>query len=184
MREDLTSIGFEEMFTAAGYPPGVFTTLLIGSEPTQAVIAHPVVTAVTLTGSEAAGVSVAGTAGAVLKKVVLELGGSDPFLVLEDADVDLVDMVRDGTGTEAELLEGNAHAIAEDVGAGREARAADDAHLGPTASPLADDLGSPVGRDARVHGHRIGRRGVAAHLAGAGAANVDSKPLSARGGSS
>jgi succinate-semialdehyde dehydrogenase/glutarate-semialdehyde dehydrogenase len=78
----------EEIFTAAGYPEGVFSTLLIGSAPIEAVIAHPVIAAVTLTGSEAAGVSVGRAAGSALKKVVLELGGSDPFLVLEDADVE------------------------------------------------------------------------------------------------
>jgi succinate-semialdehyde dehydrogenase/glutarate-semialdehyde dehydrogenase len=82
------ALALEEIFTAAGYPDGVFTTLLIGSGPTEAVITHPVVTAVTLTGSEEAGVAVATTAGTVLKKVVLELGGSDPFLVLEDADLE------------------------------------------------------------------------------------------------
>jgi succinate-semialdehyde dehydrogenase/glutarate-semialdehyde dehydrogenase len=82
------ALALEEIFTAAGYPDGVFTTLLIGSGATEAVITHPVVTAVTLTGSEEAGVAVATTAGTVLKKVVLELGGSDPFLVLEDADLE------------------------------------------------------------------------------------------------
>jgi succinate-semialdehyde dehydrogenase/glutarate-semialdehyde dehydrogenase len=78
----------EEIFTQAGFPEGVFRTLLIGNKQVQAVIEHPLVRAVTLTGSTAAGKTVAAQAGAVLKKTVLELGGSDPYVVLEDADLD------------------------------------------------------------------------------------------------
>jgi succinate-semialdehyde dehydrogenase/glutarate-semialdehyde dehydrogenase len=80
----------ESVFRAAGFPPGVFTTLLIDTDATAAVIRHPVIKAVTLTGSERAGMAVASEAGKVLKKTVLELGGSDPFIVLKDADVDSV----------------------------------------------------------------------------------------------
>ena len=79
----------EEIFTQAGFPEGAFRTLLIGSRQVQAVIEHPRVRAVTLTGSTPAGKSVAAQAGASLKKTVLELGGSDPYVVLEDADLDL-----------------------------------------------------------------------------------------------
>lgn len=79
----------EEIFTQAGFPAGAFRTLLIGSRQVQAVIEHPRVRAVTLTGSTPAGKSVAAQAGASLKKTVLELGGSDPYVVLEDADLDL-----------------------------------------------------------------------------------------------
>jgi succinate-semialdehyde dehydrogenase / glutarate-semialdehyde dehydrogenase len=79
----------EQIFTQAGFPEGVFRTLLIGNRQVQAVIEHPLVRAVTLTGSTPAGKAVAAQAGAVLKKTVLELGGSDPYLVLEDADLDL-----------------------------------------------------------------------------------------------
>jgi len=78
----------EEIFTQAGFPEGAFRTLLIGNKQVQAVIEHPLVRAVTLTGSTAAGKIVAAQAGAVLKKTVLELGGSDPYVVLEDADLD------------------------------------------------------------------------------------------------
>lgn len=78
----------EEVFTRAGFPEGCFSTLLISSTEVAAVIADPVVAAVTLTGSEPAGMNVAATAGRHLKKTVLELGGSDPFIVLRDADVD------------------------------------------------------------------------------------------------
>jgi succinate-semialdehyde dehydrogenase/glutarate-semialdehyde dehydrogenase len=78
----------EEVFTQAGFPEGAFRTLLIGSRQVRAVIEHPLVRAVTLTGSTPAGKTVAAQAGAVLKKTVLELGGSDPYVVLEDADLD------------------------------------------------------------------------------------------------
>src|SRR5262249_22271379 len=79
----------DEIFWSAGSPTGTFRTLLIGSRQVQAVIEHPRVSAVTLTGSTPAGKSVAAQAGSALKKTVLELGGSDPYVVLEDADLDL-----------------------------------------------------------------------------------------------
>lgn len=78
----------EEVFREAGYPEGVFQTLLIGSEPVDDVLADDRVRAATLTGSGPAGRAVAATAGENLKKTVLELGGSDPFVVLDDADLD------------------------------------------------------------------------------------------------
>ena len=78
----------EDIVRRAGLPEGVFRTLMISSSQVAAVIADPRVQAVTLTGSESAGRQVAATAGAHLKKTVLELGGSDPFIVLEDADLD------------------------------------------------------------------------------------------------
>lgn len=78
----------EEIFTQAGFPAGAFRTLMIGSKQVKAVIEHPLVRAVTLTGSTPAGSAVASQAGAVLKKTVLELGGSDPYVVLEDADIE------------------------------------------------------------------------------------------------
>ncbi|HSP01654.1 MAG TPA: NAD-dependent succinate-semialdehyde dehydrogenase, partial [Thioalkalivibrio sp.] len=83
------ALAIEEVFRDAGFPQGVFQTLMIGSSQVEALIRDPRVQAVTLPGSEAAGRAVAQAAGAVLKKAVLELGGSDPFVVLEDADLDL-----------------------------------------------------------------------------------------------
>ena len=77
-----------ELLQLAGVPDGVFGVLHIDNEMAAKVIADPRVHAVTLTGSERAGRSVAATAGAHLKKCVLELGGSDPFVVLDDADLD------------------------------------------------------------------------------------------------
>jgi succinate-semialdehyde dehydrogenase/glutarate-semialdehyde dehydrogenase len=78
----------EEIFLQACFPKGAFRTLLIGSKRVQAVIENPLVRAVTFTGSTPAGKTVASQAGAVAKKTVLELGGSDPYIVLEDADLD------------------------------------------------------------------------------------------------
>ena len=78
----------EHIFKDAGFPANLFRTLMIDSRQVQAVIEHPLVRAVTLTGSTPAGRAVAAQAGAVLKKTVLELGGSDAYLVLEDADLD------------------------------------------------------------------------------------------------
>ena len=78
----------EEIFTKAGYPESIFQSLIIDTETVADVIADERVVAATLTGSERAGRAVAETAGAELKKTVLELGGSDPFVVFDDADLD------------------------------------------------------------------------------------------------
>ena len=77
------ALAIEEIFHAAGFPEGVFTTLLTTPEKAPAIIGHEHVRAVTLTGSVRAGRAVAAEAGKHLKKTVLELGGSDPFIVLE-----------------------------------------------------------------------------------------------------
>lgn len=81
------ALAIEEIFRQAGFPESVFTTLLIGSRQVNAAIENPLVKAVTLTGSTPAGRAVAQKAGAMLKKTVLELGGSDPYVILEDADI-------------------------------------------------------------------------------------------------
>jgi len=78
----------EEIFAEAGFPANLFRTLMIPSPDVQAVIENSLISAITLTGSEAAGSSVASVAGKNLKKTVLELGGTDPFIVLEDADLE------------------------------------------------------------------------------------------------
>jgi succinate-semialdehyde dehydrogenase/glutarate-semialdehyde dehydrogenase len=83
------ALAIETVFTEAGFPDGVFRTLMIPSSQVAGVIGDARVHAVTLTGSEPAGRQVAATAGGAVKKTVLELGGSDPFIVLEDADLEL-----------------------------------------------------------------------------------------------
>ncbi|MFQ6852611.1 NADP-dependent succinic semialdehyde dehydrogenase [Streptomyces sp. 35M1] len=83
-----TALYLEDLFHRAGFPAGCFRTLLIGSGAVEAVLRDPRVAAATLTGSEPAGRAVAATAGDEVKKTVLELGGSDPYLVLPSADVE------------------------------------------------------------------------------------------------
>ena len=82
------ALAIAEIFERAGLPKGAFQTLLVGADRVAALVADSRVGAVTLTGSEAAGVSIGRAAGEQIKKVVLELGGSDPFLVLPSADLE------------------------------------------------------------------------------------------------
>lgn len=83
-----SALAIEEIFTKAGLPEGLFHSLLVDTDAVPDLLAHPYVQAVTLTGSIRAGKAVAALAGANVKKSVMELGGSDPFVVLEDADLD------------------------------------------------------------------------------------------------
>jgi succinate-semialdehyde dehydrogenase/glutarate-semialdehyde dehydrogenase len=82
------ALAIEEVFLKAGFPKNIFSTLLIGSSLVNEVIENPLVMAVTLTGSTPAGRAVASKAGEMLKKTVLELGGSDPYVILGDADLE------------------------------------------------------------------------------------------------
>jgi succinate-semialdehyde dehydrogenase/glutarate-semialdehyde dehydrogenase len=82
------SLAIEEIFRACDFPVGVFQSLLIESKTVETVLKNPLVKAVTLTGSEKAGMSVASIAGSQIKKSVLELGGSDALIVLADADLE------------------------------------------------------------------------------------------------
>jgi succinate-semialdehyde dehydrogenase/glutarate-semialdehyde dehydrogenase len=82
-----TALFMQDLFTRAGFPHGTFQTLLVGSARVEAILRDRRVTAATLTGSGPAGQSVAAIAGDEIKKVVLELGGSDPFVVMPSADL-------------------------------------------------------------------------------------------------
>ncbi len=82
------ALAIQQLFEDAGAPAGLYSNLFISSDKINDLLANPVIKAVSLTGSEGAGASVAAAAGKNLKKSVLELGGSDPFIVLEDAEMD------------------------------------------------------------------------------------------------
>ena len=95
-----TALFIQDLFARAGFPPGTFQTLLVGSARVEAILRDRRVMAATLTGSGPAGSSVASIAGSEVKKVVLELGGSDPFIVMPSADLAAAARV----GTFARLL--------------------------------------------------------------------------------
>lgn len=102
------ALAIEEIVRESGFPVGIFQTLLIGSNAVDKVIENPLIKAVTLTGSTAAGIKVASKAASLLKKTVLELGGSDPYLILEDADLELAARVC----TESRLINSGQSCIA------------------------------------------------------------------------
>jgi succinate-semialdehyde dehydrogenase/glutarate-semialdehyde dehydrogenase len=102
------ALTIEDIFRRAGFPEGAFQTLLIGSEQVERVLSDPRIAGVSLTGSEHAGRQVAGTAGSQLKKTVLELGGSDPFIVMPTAD--MADAIQ--TGVKARVVNSGQSCIA------------------------------------------------------------------------
>ncbi len=102
------ALAIEEIFREAGFPPNVFRTVLIPSAYVEPLIESPDIAAVTLTGSVQAGQKVAEAAGRNLKKTVLELGGSDPYLILEDADIDRAAAIS----TAARMMNGGQSCIA------------------------------------------------------------------------
>jgi len=102
------ALAIEEVFREAGFPDNLFSTILVPSSQMEEVIKNENIKAVTLTGSISAGRSVAKTAGSVLKKTVMELGGSDPYIILEDADLE---MAADSCAT-ARLINGGQSCIA------------------------------------------------------------------------
>jgi succinate-semialdehyde dehydrogenase / glutarate-semialdehyde dehydrogenase len=102
------ALAIEEIFRRGGFDDGVFQTLLIENDAVEKIIRDPRVQAVTLTGSDRAGSAVAATAGRELKKCVLELGGSDPFIVMPSADFD----VALSTGAKARMINSGQSCIA------------------------------------------------------------------------
>ncbi len=87
------ALSIEKLVHNAGFPKELFRTILVDKENMKPIVQHDGISAVTLTGSTRAGKAVASQAGEKLKKTVLELGGSDPYLILEDADLDLAAMI-------------------------------------------------------------------------------------------
>ncbi len=102
------ALAIAEILSQAGFPDGVFQTLLIGADKVESIIKDERVKAATLTGSEPAGAALAAAAGKEIKKVVLELGGSDPFIVLESADLE----TAVNTGVQARMLNNGQSCIA------------------------------------------------------------------------
>ncbi len=102
------ALAIESVFKEAGFPENLFRAILVPSAKMDKVIEHHLIRAVTLTGSVPAGKSVAAKAGAVLKKTVLELGGSDPYVILEDADLEQAS----GTCVTSRLINGGQSCIA------------------------------------------------------------------------
>src|ERR1700691_1742954 len=102
------ALAIERIFLEAGFPEGAFQTLLIGSQEVDTILNDPRVVAATLTGSEQAGIQVGIAAAKRIKKVVLELGGSDPFIVMPSADLD----VAVSTGVDARVINNGQSCIA------------------------------------------------------------------------
>jgi succinate-semialdehyde dehydrogenase/glutarate-semialdehyde dehydrogenase len=102
------ALAIEQLYLEAGFPPGCFQSLLIGSQQVDAILNDPRVVAATLTGSEQAGIEVGVAAAKRIKKVVLELGGSDPFIVMPSADLN----AAVATGVDARTLNNGQSCIA------------------------------------------------------------------------
>jgi succinate-semialdehyde dehydrogenase/glutarate-semialdehyde dehydrogenase len=176
------ALEIESLFRRAGLPEGVFQTLLVGARAVEGLVSHPAVRAVTLTGSEPAGRAVAAAAGRALKKSVLELGGSDPFVVLDDVDVE--EVARKAAAARVQnsgqsciaakrfiVLEGLADRFADAFRAALEALVVGDplareTDVGPLAradllAELADQVSRAVARGAKplCGGARAPRRG-------------------------
>jgi len=160
------ALAIEETLREAGFPEDVFRTLLIGSRAVDAVIEHPKIAAVTLTGSTPAGRAVARKAGEVLKKTVLELGGSDPYVILADADLN--EAVE--TCVASRLINGGQSCVAakrfivpEETRAEFETRFVDVTKRKTMGDPLDEshDIGPQARHDLRDDLHRQVRESVA-----------------------
>jgi succinate-semialdehyde dehydrogenase / glutarate-semialdehyde dehydrogenase len=139
------ALAIEEIFSRAGAPQGVFQTLLIGSDAVSRILSDPRVAAATLTGSEGAGSSVASTAGHYIKKTVLELGGSDPFIVMPSADVPLAA----DTAVRARIINSGQSCIAAKRFIVHRA-IADDFERRFVSAMASLKVGDPMSRDTRV----------------------------------
>jgi succinate-semialdehyde dehydrogenase/glutarate-semialdehyde dehydrogenase len=161
------ALAIEEIFRAAGFPEHLFRSVLVPGRKVRALVRHPRVAAVTLTGSTEAGRAVAKAAGEALKKTVLELGGSDPYLVLSDADLE----AAVGTCVAARLTNGGQSCIAakrfivvEPLLAAFEAACVERMRAVAMGDPLREEttLGPQARRELRDELHAQVRRSVAA----------------------
>jgi succinate-semialdehyde dehydrogenase/glutarate-semialdehyde dehydrogenase len=139
------ALQIEQVFRRAGFPEGLFRTVLTGAAGVKEMIADPRIVAATLTGSERAGMAVAEQAGRMLKKTVLELGGSDPFIVLADADVEAAARVA----AEARLINSGQSCIAAKRFIAVEA-VVDRFLEGFKSALAAHRMGDPTSRDTQV----------------------------------
>lgn len=177
------ALAIEDIINRAGFPPGAFQTLLIGAAQVAAIMADDRVKAATLTGSEPAGASLAVAAGQQIKKTVLELGGSDPFIVLESADLE----TAVATATTARMLNNGQSCIAakrfiivESIAPEFEKLLLDkfeelkvgdpmqpDTHIGPLATPgILQDLDEQVQTAIKTGGKLLTGGYPLSHLAG------------------
>ena len=161
------ALAIEEVFRKAGFPENLFRTILVPSSEMEEVIKNEKIRAITLTGSVPAGKAVAKTAGSVLKKTVMELGGSDPYIILEDTDLEMAAE----TCVNARLINGGQSCIAAKrfiivekvynefeklfVGKMKSKKMGDPFdetnHLGPQASiPLRDELHQQVKKSIKL----------------------------------
>jgi succinate-semialdehyde dehydrogenase/glutarate-semialdehyde dehydrogenase len=160
------ALAIEQVFREAGFPQDLFRTLLIPSGAVRAVIDNPDVAAVTLTGSVDAGRSVAAAAGGALKKCVLELGGSDAYIVLDDADVASAARVcvtaRMVNGGQS-CIAGKRFIVASSLRARFEQAVVDEMRSYAMSDPMLDSsrLGPMVSVEARDNLHRQVRQSIA-----------------------
>ena len=164
------ALALEDLFRRAGAPEGVFQALLIGSGRVGALIADPRIAAVTLTGSESAGMEVAAAAGRHIKKSVMELGGSDPFIIMPSADVARaasVAVTARVINSGQSCIAAKRFIVAESIATGFERRFVDgmralrvgdpmdpDTDIGPLATPgIVDDLEKQVVQTVERGGH-------------------------------
>ncbi|MGB7759008.1 MAG: NAD-dependent succinate-semialdehyde dehydrogenase [Bryobacteraceae bacterium] len=176
------ALAIEEIIRRAGFPADVFQTLLIGAAAVEGILDDPRVAAATLTGSEPAGIAVAAQAGRRIKKTVLELGGSDPFVVMPSADLDRAvkaavqaRVLNNGQSciaakrfiVDLELADEFERRFVAGMAALRVGDPMDEAtDVGPLATPaILEELESQVSRSVAMGarlltgGHRLGRRG-------------------------
>lgn len=160
------AIAIEELMRHAGFPEDLFRTLLVGGKAVARIIEHPQIRAVTLTGSDAAGRAVAAKAGEMLKKTVLELGGSDPYVVLADADVEKAAAIATKArlvNTGQSCIAGKRFIVVEELRERFEALFAEKMQAAKMGDPMDEgaDIGPMARHDLRDELHRQVEKSIA-----------------------